>query len=127
MPVSAYLANALLNHVFHGSSSTYTYTPPTTVYLSLHTGDPDDGNEISSYTRIALTCTIATDGSLANSGTVTFTGLPSVPAGVSWIGIYDALEGGNLLFKEEIATQAVGNGDSWQWIAGELTISTGLT
>jgi hypothetical protein len=127
MPVSAYLANALLNHVFHGSSSTYAYTPPNTAYLSLHTGDPDDGNEVTSYTRIALSFSLASAGSLSNSGTVTFTNLPSVPAGVSWIGIYDALEGGNLLFKEEITTQAVGNGDSWQWTAGELTISTGLT
>ncbi|QSM01082.1 hypothetical protein SEA_NANOSMITE_37 [Mycobacterium phage Nanosmite] len=64
--MSAYLANKLLDHAFRNVA----YTPPATVYVKLHTGDPGaagTANASSVATRYACAWTAAASGVIAMS------------------------------------------------------------
>jgi len=121
--ISNYAENLLLDWLFNGTAP----TRPTAWHLALHTANPTDagtGSEVSggSYARQALTLAAATGGSRANSGTITFSGLPAVT--VTHFGIWDAPTGGNLLWYGALnAQQVVAAGNSLIWNAGSLTVS----
>ena len=124
---SDYLENELLDHAL----ATGAYTPPTNVYVSLHTGSPGDANdganEVSGfdYARQQATFAAASGGSASTSATITF---PAANGGsfgtISHIGIYDASTSGNLLFHGAVTTsKTIDDGDTFQISSGNLTIT----
>jgi len=99
MGMSTFLAGKVIDHIFRNQA----YTPPTTVYLSLHTADPGltGANEVTggSYARQALALTAAASSHTDNSGQINFTGMPAIAApGVLFAGIWDASSAGNFLY-----------------------------
>lgn len=124
MSFSNYLETELLDHVFANNA----YTSPTTVYVSLHTANPDEdgsGAEVSGggYARQA--------GSFSVSGnTATTTAdieYATATAGygtVTHVGIYDAVTGGNLLaYAALTASKTITTGDVMRVPAGDLDIT----
>ena len=124
--MSNYLENALLN----GTLNATTYTAPTTVYVSLWTTNPNDdasGTEVSggSYARAVVTFDTATgtSGLVATDADVTFTTATAGWGTVGWIGINDALSGGNLLYHTALdAAKTIDAGDIFKITTGNLTV-----
>jgi hypothetical protein len=111
--MSDYLENALVNHMFRNIP----YSPTGAVYLALYTTDPTDtdvGTEVpettggpmgpsTGYTRIQCPAFTITDG-LASVGQLSFSeAMASGWGRVYYIGIRDALTGGNLLFHGNLS------------------------
>jgi len=133
---SNYLEEKTLKHILQNvSTNGASYTAPTNIYVSLHTGNPgeanDGANEISGsgYARELVTfgdVAVAADVCSASSNvTVTFNQATSdYSADVTYIGIYDALTVGNLLFYGALSTaKTVTSGDVFQINSGSLTIT----
>jgi hypothetical protein len=124
--MSNYLENALLN----GTLNATTYTAPTTVYVSLWTSNPNDdgsGTEVSggSYARAVVTFDTATgtSGLVATDADVTFATATASWGTVGWIGINDALSGGNLLYHTALDTaKTIDSGDIFKITTGNLTV-----
>lgn len=92
---TAYYANKVLDHL----TKVATYTAPTTLYIALFTDEPGRIapylNELTGYTRQALSFGAASNGVAANSAGISFGTLPD--ATIRYWGIYDASTNGNLL------------------------------
>lgn len=127
---SDYLENKLLDHVLGGA--TRTFTPPASVFVSLHTGTgPGEtgtpANEVtnsggSNYTRQVAGFAPAVAGVARNSSNIAFTNMPSTT--VTQVGIYDTLTGGNLLFYGALTASKVTNlGDTFVINANDLQIT----
>lgn len=96
--VSTYLAGKIIDHILRNQA----FTPPTTVYCSLHTADPGltGANEVAggSYARQAVTFTAAASSHTDNSALLSFTSMPAIAApGVLFAGVWDASSAGNFL------------------------------
>ena len=133
---SNYLEEKTLKHILQNvSTNGAAYTAPTNLYVSLHTGNPgeanDGANEISGsgYARELVTfgdvTTVADVCSVSSNVTVTFNQATSdYSADVTYIGIYDALTVGNLMFYGALSTaKTVTSGDVFQINSGSLTIT----
>jgi len=124
--MSNYLENALLNGTLNGT----TYTAPTTIYISLWTSNPGDdasGAEVSggSYARAVVTFDTATGitGLVATDADVTFATATAGWGTVGWIGINDALSGGNLLYHSALdLPKTIDAGDIFKITTGNLTV-----
>lgn len=119
---SDFLENELLDHVLRNAA----YTPPATVYASLHTADPGEtgANEVTggSYARKSMTFAAASGGAAAISADLNFTGMPAVT--VTHMGIWDAVSGGNFLFGGQLsASKVVGAGSTFSIATGNLTVT----
>lgn len=122
---SDYLEQAILNHFFRGQA----FTPPATIYASLHTADPGDtgANEVSGagYSRMAIAFSAASGGAIANSAAVSWT------AGAAWgtithWALWDAASGGNMLASGAFSTsKTLGSGDTLVIPVGQLSLSFG--
>jgi hypothetical protein len=92
---SDYYENQIIDHLFRAQA----FTPPSTVYVSLHSSRPGDtgSGEISggSYARQAITFSAASGGVTANTANIEFTNMPAVT--VVGFGLWDAATSGNLL------------------------------
>jgi len=125
--MSNYLENALINATLRNTS----YTSPATIYVALYTSDPTDANtgtEVSggSYARKAVTFATAsgTSGSVATNADVTFDEATAAWGIVSYIGILDALTGGNLLYHTELdVAKDIDTGDIFLIQTGNLTVT----
>tara|TARA_R110002126_G_scaffold165680_1_gene313507 strand:+ start:663 stop:1055 length:393 start_codon:yes stop_codon:yes gene_type:complete len=125
--MSNYLENALLN----GTLNATTYTAPTTVYVSLWTSNPNDdgsGTEVSggSYARVAVSFATATgtSGQVLNDATVEFATATAGWGVVGWIGINDALSGGNLMYHTALDTaKTIDSGDIFKIATGNLSVT----
>ena len=125
--MSNYLEVALLNATLNGT----TYTAPATVYVSLWTSDPTDagsGTEVSggSYARTAVSFATAsgTSGNVLNDADVTFPTATASWGTVGWIGINDALSGGNLLYHTALDTsKTIDSGDIFKISTGNLSVT----
>ena len=123
--MSNYLETKILDYVLRDTAD----WAPTTVYLALHTANPDEdgsGAEVSggSYARqaCAFDATHATGGNTANTSAESFTGMPACT--VSHIGIWDHASAGNLLFYTDVtASKTVGSGDTISVAAGAVTVT----
>lgn len=79
--------------------------PTTTYYMSLHTASPGNNgttaaaNEVSggSYARQAIVFGSAVAGVMSNTGSITFTSLPSETGGIPYFGLWTAASGGTYL------------------------------
>ncbi len=134
--LSDYLEGKIIDHVFRTAS----FTPPATLYFSLHTSattDAGGGTEVSAggYARIGVTANttnfaapISGDGHTENSGTITF-GTPSANWGtVSHFAIWDAASAGNMLAHGALTqSKTINNGDPGpEFAAGTFDITFNL-
>lgn len=136
-----YLENKLVDWLIRGQ----TFTPPATLYVSLHTGacsDSSAGTEVSggSYARVGVTSSLAnwagtqsagsttassgTNGTTSNNGSITFPAPTGNWGSVTHFGIFDASTSGNLLVCQALtASKTINNGDAApSFGAGALTI-----
>ena len=134
MSFSDYLEDKILNHVLCGA----TYTPPSTVYVGLHTSANTDaaaGTELSGngYARQTITFTVTgTNPTEAdNDDAIEFPVATADWGTVSHAGVYDALTGGNLLCHAQLTDPSdfttalpknIENGDVFRISAGNLKI-----
>jgi hypothetical protein len=132
---SNYLEDAIITWCFSGTSFPAALT---TVYVSLHTGDPADtgANEVTggNYGRIAVanaawtkTSAVATGtASAVNNADITFptTGTVTWSGSVTHVGIWSASSTGNFLYGGALsAPKTVASGDVFKFTNGNLTIS----
>lgn len=107
--ITAYLANALLNHVGRNVA----YTPPTTVYAKAHTGDPGatGANAASAQTtRLALSFAAAASGNMSANTTPEWT--LNATETITHVSFWDASTGGNCLWTAAATVSKGGvNGD----------------
>ena len=122
---SNYTEDAIINWNLRGIAPSV----PTAIFIALYTDDPTDANitanEVKSvggaapmpaYARVnaAAAGAIATgwtppaDGVTRNALAITFpANNGALPVTVGWIGIYDALTGGNLLYHSPLQTPKI--------------------
>jgi hypothetical protein len=123
--ISNYLENALINVTLRGTSFTAISTP----YVALFTSDPTDagtGTEVSggSYARQSVTMGAPSNGASINSADVTFPTCTSSWGTVGWIGIYDALTSGNLLYHTPLdVAKVIDVGDVFKIASGNLSVT----
>ena len=123
--MSNYLETALINGTLRGT----TYTAPTTVYIGLYTSDPTDadtGTEVTggSYARQAVTFGAPSNGVSTNSAAIEFPQATGTWGTVGWIGIEDALSGGNLLYHTPLdASKTIESGDIFKIAIGSLSVT----
>ena len=123
--MSNFLENALINATLRNT----TYTSVATVYVSLWTSDPTDagsGTEVSggSYARTSVTFAAPSNGVTTNNADVTFPTATASWGTVGWIGINDALSGGNLLYHTALDTaKAIDTGDIFKISTGNLSVT----
>ncbi len=132
--VSNYLENKIIDHVLRNTAYT---SPGTSVYVGLLTDatvqdDANAGTEVSTsgtgYARQQVTgwdvpAAGATQNTAAINGWVAAT---AAWGNIRYIGIYDALTGGNLLFWGQLTDdKQVDLGDTFSIAAGALDITLG--
>jgi hypothetical protein len=123
--MSNYLENALINATLRNTS----YTSPSVVYLGLYTSDPTDadtGTEVSggSYARQAITFGAPSNGVTTNTAAIEFPQATATWGTVGWIGIEDALSGGNLLYHSPLdASKTIDSGDIFKIAIGSLSVT----
>jgi hypothetical protein len=123
--MSNYLENALINATLRNTS----YTSPTTVYIGLYTSDPTDadtGTEVTggSYARQSVTFGAPSNGVSTNSAAIEFPQATGTWGTVGWIGIEDALSGGNLLYHTPLdASKTIESGDIFKIAIGSLSVT----
>lgn len=139
-PLTDYLENKLIDHVFRGTA----YSAPATLYVSLHTAscsDSSTGTEVSggSYARVSVTSngtnwantqasgtgtSSGSSGTTSNSGAITFPAPTGNWGTVTHFGIFDASTSGNQILCQALtASKTVNNGDAApSFAAGALTI-----
>ena len=123
--MSNFLENALINATLRNT----TYTSVATVYVSLWTSNPTDagsGTEVSggSYARTAVTFAAPSNGVTTNNADVTFPTATASWGTVGWIGINDALSGGNLLYHTALDTsKTIDSGDIFKISTGNLSVT----
>lgn len=129
-----YLEDKIMNHVFGGT----TYDKPANWYVGLLTAAPSDsagGTEVSGYAYARQVCAFTVTGSgtaqAANTSAITF---PTAAGGdwgtVGWIGIYDALSGGELVAFQDLqksdfstsTTKIINEGDIFKFNASTIKI-----
>lgn len=124
MSFSNYLENKVMLHVFGGTS----YTAPSTLYVGLYTTDPGEGNtgtEVSggSYARQAAAFTV-TDNLASNTAAIEFPTATGSWGTVTYVGVSDALSGGNLLASGALTTsKTISSGDVFRIPTGDLDLT----
>jgi len=124
MSFSNYLETEMLDHVFGGNA----YTAPSTLYLSLHTANPDEdgsGAEVSGggYARQSMAMTV-TGNTASNDSAVEYPTATANYGTVTHVGVYDALTSGNLLcYASLTSSKTIETGDVFRVPAGDLDIT----
>lgn len=126
MSFSNYLETKVLDHVFGGTA----YTAPSTLYLALHTANPDEdatGAEVSTsgtaYARTAVAFT-TTGNTTSNTSAVEFSTATANFGTVSHVGVWDASTGGNMLaYAALTSSKTIETGDVFRVPAGDLDIT----
>lgn len=132
MSFTSYLQKKILDHLIGVTP----YTAPAALYLSLHTADPTDAgslvDEISTsgtgYVRQSLAtkmgATDLTTGISLNTSTISFPTITADYGTVTYIGIADAISGGNLLVWGGISEpQNKITGESYQFTASQISLA----
>jgi hypothetical protein len=107
-----FFVNKVIDHNLRGQS----YTPPTNVYVQLHTADP--GGIGTSSLSAVTTRKAAVLSAAANGGTVLTTDITwpmTVRETITHISLWDATTGGNCLLTAELEEyKNVFSGDTYQ-------------
>ena len=126
MSFSNYLETEILDHVFGGAA----YTAPATLYLALHTANPDEdgsGAEVSTsgtaYARQTVAFTTS-GNTTSNSAAVEYSTATANFGTVTHVGVWDAPTGGNLLAHAALtSSKTIETGDVFRVPAGDLDIT----
>ena len=124
MSFSNYLETEILDHVFGGNA----YTAPSTLYLSLHTANPDEdgsGAEVSGggYARQSMAMTV-TGNTASNDSAIEYPTATANYGTVTHVGVYDASSAGNLLcYASLTSSKTIETGDVFRVPAGDLDIT----
>ena len=123
MSTSTYLGNQVLDSIFNNDSFAVT-----TVYVSLHTGDPGTTGASEStggagpYARQAGSWTAAASKSVSNDTAINFTGMPA--STVTHAGLWDAVSGGNFLAGGALTvSRTLAAGATGQFAIGALVVN----
>ena len=127
MPSSNYLRGKIVDLVLRNVA----YTPPATVYLSLHTSDPTPaaltGTEVSGAWYGRQTATFAaqtTAGQTSNSNTITYNGVTGSSVTVTNFALWDAATLGNMLESGSLSASKTYNiSDVPCLLPGQLAIT----
>lgn len=124
---SDYLEEQWMRYAF---TTTAMGTRPTAWYLGLHVGDPGESGaaaEVSGSGYARTSCAFTqTGGEVANTGAITCPTVATTPYTVSHVSVWDAVSGGNLLYKGPLPiAKALAVGDALQWAVGELILTVG--
>ena len=129
-----YLEDKIINHVF----GLTTYSKPTNWYVGLLTASPSDsagGTEVTGGSYARQVCAFSISGSgtaqAANTSAITFPTATADWGIVGWVGIYDALSGGNLAAYQNLqksdfsttTTKTVNDGDIFKFNATTIKIT----
>lgn len=122
MAFSTYLAGKIIDHLLRNQA----FTPPATVYVSLHTGDPGStgASEATggSYARQSVSLDAASNKASQNGGALSFTGMSA--ATITHVGLWDASANGNFLIGGALTAQKTTNaGDTFQFPVGDLDVA----
>ena len=126
MSFSNHLETEILDHVFGGNA----YTAPATLYLALHTANPDEdgsGTEVSTsgtaYARETVAFTVS-GNTATTSAAVEYATATANFGTVSHVGVWDASTAGNLLaYAALTSSKTIETGDVFRVPAGDLDIS----
>ena len=130
--ITDFLELELLDHVFRNSA----YTPPSNVYVALHTGDPGETGALlelsgDGYARTVVTFGAPTDAGdgnsqVTNSAAVTFPAATADWGTVTHFSLWDASSAGNCLWKGALTeSRAIVNTDEARFATGTLVIKLG--
>jgi len=124
MSFSNYLETELLDHVFTNSA----YTSPTTVYVSLHTANPDEdasGTEVSGGGYVRQSGSFTVSGNTATtSASVEYPTATADYGTVTHVAIWDAESSGNMLaYAALTASKTISTGDVFRIPTGDLDIT----
>lgn len=126
MTISAYIEDLLLNHVL--GSSTTPFVTTTSVYMSLHTGDPGEtgtGSPLASCPRFAVHIGAAVSATAANDSTASV--IASATGTVTHVALWDATSTGTgncFWYGALTASKVVANvGDTVTLAVGALTVT----
>ena len=121
------LPNIIENQLLDALVGTTAYTVTTPIKLALVTANGNDasaGTEVTggSYARQTITFGAASSGSITNSGTINFTGMPSCT--VVGIELYDSAGSPKrLAYGALTSSRTVTSGDTVQFSASSVTLS----
>ena len=126
MSFSNYLETEILDHVFGGAA----YTAPATLYLALHTANPDEdgsGTEVSTsgtaYARETVAFTTS-GNTTSNTAAVEYATATANFGTVTHVGVWDASTAGNLLAYAALSSsKTIETGDVFRVPAGDLDIT----
>jgi len=115
-------ANKILDKILTNTD----FTPATTIYVSLHTGDPGDtgASEVTGggYSRQAAAFESAATKHTQNSGEISFSNMPA--ALVTHLGLWGASSGGVFWWGGALtASKNVGDGDTLKIASGDLDVT----
>jgi hypothetical protein len=114
------VANQILNKLLRNVD----FTPPTSFFVALHTGDPGEtgASEATggSYIRQAVSFNAASSKSCANSAQIEFAGMPA--GTFTHFSIWDAQTNGTFIWGGQLGTSKLaGAGDTLRFAAGAIT------
>lgn len=121
------LPDIIENQLLDALVGTSSYSVTTPIKLALVTANGNDasaGTEVTggSYVRQTIAFTTASGGSIANSASISFTGMPAVT--VVGIEIYDSAGSPKRLAYGALTTsRTVTAGDTVQFASGAITLS----
>ena len=126
MSFANFLETEILDHVFGGNA----YTAPGTLYLALHTANPDEdgsGAEVSTsgtaYARQTVAFTVS-GNTATTSAAVEYATATANFGTVTHVGVWDASTAGNLLaYAALTSSKVIETGDVFRVPAGDLDIS----
>lgn len=128
--LSNYTETKLMNHVFKIAS----YTPPTNIYVSLHTANPGEdgtGAEVSGNGYARKVCNVwnaASSKGSANTNAITFDQSTGPWGTVTYYALWDALTGGNMLAYGSLSTnKVIVIGNVLSIAAGGITLTASST
>ena len=111
MSISNYAENALLNTL---NGTTFSVAAK---YVKLHLGDAGEtgtANAAANTSRQVVTFSTSTSGSIASTGTLTWSSVPNTETYTHW-SLWDSVSSGNCLWSGQFATSAsVVAGDTFQ-------------
>ena len=126
MSFSNYLETEILDHVFGAAA----YTAPATLYVALHTANPDEDGSGAEVTTVGTayarqTVTFTTSGNTtSNDAAVEFPTATANYGTVSHVGVWDASTAGNLLAYAALSSsKTIETGDVFRIPAGDLDIT----
>lgn len=125
-----YLEKAVIDHIL--GEGARNMTSPATLFVSLHTADPTEagnGAEVSGngYSRQAVNfgaASVNNDGTVANTGALTFTASGGGWGSVGWMAIWDASSAGNCLYYGAITggAQTINDGNTVTMAVGAIVV-----